>query len=58
VSDGQQWRKSTRSNASNSCVEINRTLDALRDSKNTIGPVLHFADLAAVPNFVRQVAKP
>lgn len=35
------WRKSSHSGADNgNCVEVAYTLDALRDSKNTDGPVL------------------
>jgi hypothetical protein len=35
-----RWMKSSRSSATNSCVEIANTLDQLRDSKNPDGPVL------------------
>ena len=34
------WRKSSFSDQGNGCVEIFRTLDAVRDSKNTDGPQL------------------
>lgn len=34
------WRKSTRSASQSNCVEVAATLDALRDRKNTGGPVL------------------
>jgi hypothetical protein len=34
------WRKSTRSTAQSTCVEVGNTLDAVRDSKNPGGPVL------------------
>jgi hypothetical protein len=34
------WRKSSRSTETNSCVEVSRTRAAVRDSKNPGGPVL------------------
>lgn len=34
------WRKSSFSNTGNGCVEIARSLGAVRDSKNPDGPVL------------------
>jgi hypothetical protein len=34
------WRKSSRSGSESNCVELAGTLDALRDSKNPVGPVL------------------
>lgn len=34
------WRKSTRSTGTDSCVEVYRDRTALRDSKNIAGPVL------------------
>ena len=34
------WRKSTRSQNGQNCVEVNGTLDHLRDSKNPTGPAL------------------
>jgi Domain of unknown function (DUF397) len=34
------WRKSTFSGSESNCVELPGTLDAVRDSKNTDGPVL------------------
>lgn len=53
-SPGMTWRKSSRSNAGNNCVEIARTLAgiAIRDSKNSHHPYLTlstaaFADLIA-----------
>jgi hypothetical protein len=38
------WRKSTRSNADGSCVEVRREQDEVhvRDTKNQRGPVLSF----------------
>jgi hypothetical protein len=38
-----EWRKSSRSTNTNSCVEVAGSLDAVRDSKNPDGPVLKFA---------------
>ncbi len=35
-----EWRKSSFSDADNGCVEMLRTLDAVRDSKNLGGPHL------------------
>lgn len=35
------WRKSSHSGSESNCVELAGTLDALRDSKNPAGPVLH-----------------
>lgn len=34
------WRKSTYSDTGNGCVEVARTLGAVRDSKNPGGPRL------------------
>ena len=34
------WRKSSFSDQGNGCVEVARTLGAVRDSKNPDGPVL------------------
>jgi hypothetical protein len=34
------WRKSSFSDLGNGCVEVARTLGAVRDSKNPDGPVL------------------
>jgi len=36
------WRKSSYSGTSNDCVEVRRTLDAVRDSKNPSGGMLVF----------------
>jgi hypothetical protein len=45
------WRTSSYSGSQSNCVELFRTLDALRDSKNADGPVLRL-DLTT---FVRKV---
>jgi hypothetical protein len=37
---GIRWRKSSRSTASDTCVELAHTHDAVRDSKNPTGPTL------------------
>lgn len=37
---GPSWRKSSRSSGNDTCVEVRRDLTAVRDSKNTTGPVL------------------
>ena len=34
------WRKSSRSQNDQNCVELRDTLDQVRDSKNPAGPVL------------------
>lgn len=34
------WRKSSRSTQSDSCVEVRKDLAAIRDSKNADGPML------------------
>ncbi|HEX3783301.1 MAG TPA: DUF397 domain-containing protein [Pseudonocardiaceae bacterium] len=53
VSDDQRWRKSSRSNGSDSCVELNGMLDAVRDSKNPDGPVLPVAGLSMLLSDVK-----
>lgn len=35
-----RWLKSSYSNLNGNCVELTTTLDALRDSKDSAGPVL------------------
>lgn len=35
-----RWRKATRSGQVSNCLEVHADLDAVRDSKNTSGPVL------------------
>ncbi|HEU5110558.1 MAG TPA: DUF397 domain-containing protein [Micromonosporaceae bacterium] len=47
-----QWRKARRSQNNPSCVELNNTLDHVRDSKNATGPVLR-GDLPALVRAVR-----
>jgi hypothetical protein len=46
------WRKSSRSDAQDTCVELHRELDAVRDSKNIGGPVLR-ADVTALVNQIK-----
>jgi hypothetical protein len=43
----QSWRKSSRSQNTNSCVEVSNTLGEFRDSKNPEGPTL-VGDAAAL----------
>jgi hypothetical protein len=51
---GMRWRKSSFSGGENNeCVELVDTLDALRDSKNPDGPILH-ADLRGLLTAVRE----
>lgn len=38
-----RWRKSRRSQGQTNCIQVFHTLDALRDSKNPTGPVIHVA---------------
>ncbi|MBB4963800.1 DUF397 domain-containing protein [Saccharothrix violaceirubra] len=37
-----EWRKSSRSTNTDSCVEVRNDLAAVRDSKNPSGPQLEF----------------
>lgn len=46
------WRKSTRSGSESNCVEVNRTLMRVRDSKNPAGPMLA-VDVAALVDAIR-----
>lgn len=52
MTENLDWRKSARSQNSSNCVEVHRNLGALRDSKNSAGPVLR-ADLVALVAAVR-----
>lgn len=46
----QQFKKSSRSEATGSCVELAVTgPDAVRDSKNVTGPALRFEGAAVLP---------
>lgn len=48
------WRKSSFSGGENSnCVELVGTLDAVRDSKNPDGPILH-ADLRGLLTTIQE----
>ena len=46
------WRKSSRSDAQETCVEVANTLGLVRDSKNPGGPTLS-VDVAALVRSVR-----
>ena len=46
------WRKAHQSVNSQNCVELRNTLDAVRDSKNAAGPILH-GDARALVRAVR-----
>jgi hypothetical protein len=58
VSDlnGARWRKSSRTEGANNCVELARVpgVFAVRDSKNQDGPVLVFGP-EALANFIDSV---
>ena len=41
--EGIRWRKSSRSDLQDTCVELGHTGDAVRDSKNPTGPILTVA---------------
>jgi len=43
-----RWRKSSRSAQTATCVEVANSLDQLRDSKNTTGPVLRANIMALI----------
>lgn len=47
------WRKSSRSQNGANCVELCRTLEHLRDSKNPAGPTLH-GDMPALIKAIRR----
>lgn len=53
MSNEQLWRKSTRSNSGTSCVELNGDLSAVRDSKNSTGPIMLVAGLAQFLNDIK-----
>jgi Domain of unknown function (DUF397) len=46
------WRKSSHSQSNGACVELSRTLDEIRDSKNPAGPTLR-VDAAALVRAVK-----
>jgi hypothetical protein len=46
------WRKSSRSQNNQNCVELHNTLDLLRDSKNVTGPALR-GDVPALLHAIR-----
>lgn len=58
IPDNAQWRKSTRSDQGENCVELWRgpQVAAVRDSKNTVGPMLTLPT-SALDSFVDTVAK-
>lgn len=43
--DDQRWRKSSHSSTNGDCVEVNGTIEAIRDSKQLEGSVLSVAGL-------------
>lgn len=53
MTTNHQWRKSSRSSNADTCVELNRTLDAVRDSKNPHGPILPVARIVKFVNKVK-----
>jgi hypothetical protein len=48
-----QWKKSSRSTNSNSCVEVRQDLAAVRDSKNPGGPALALSPASVAGLIVR-----
>jgi Domain of unknown function (DUF397) len=52
VTPDPTWRKASRSQSGPNCVELRRTLDQLRDSKNP-GPTL----LADVPALISAIKR-
>jgi Domain of unknown function (DUF397) len=46
------WCKSSHSQSNGACVELSRTLDEIRDSKNPAGPTLR-VDAAALVRAVK-----
>jgi hypothetical protein len=47
------WRKSSYSSQNGNCVEVRGDLLALRDSKNTTGPILHTIDVRQLVVFTK-----
>jgi hypothetical protein len=47
-----RWRKSSRSDGHDTCVEVHHDLTAVRDSKNTAGPTLR-GDVTALVAAIR-----
>jgi hypothetical protein len=47
-----RWRKSSYTGNQGNCVEVAHTKDAVRDSKNPNGPVLHAEEF---PSFLAMV---
>jgi hypothetical protein len=43
-----RWRKSSYSGNEANCVELNPSLDAVRDSKNPAGPVLRASEVRSL----------
>ncbi|HEX4704498.1 MAG TPA: DUF397 domain-containing protein [Pseudonocardiaceae bacterium] len=58
ASSRTSWCKSSRSNPSQNCVEfsVDGTVACIRDSKNTVGPVLacHAGSLLALVDAIRR----
>lgn len=50
--DLPEWRKSSRSDGNDTCVEVRRDLTAVRDSKNLQGPSLR-VDVAVLVTEIR-----
>jgi hypothetical protein len=53
TSEAVRWRKSSHSGQDTECVELAHTGDAVRDSKNPVGPALTVSThtlLAAIKN--------
>ena len=58
IPDNAQWRKSTRSDQGENCVELWRgpRVAAMRDSKNATGPALHLPT-SALDSLLEVIAK-
>jgi hypothetical protein len=52
VASNHVWRKASQSVNDQTCVELRDSLDAVRDSKNATGPILH-GDARALVRAVR-----